>query len=420
MRNTLRIINPLTCWIGLAIIQLLLTVLVFQGLPFSGDEAAYAKYGKALTSGDLSVLYGKSFMPGMGLLTALHATVSSFMDIRIFMAVISLLMIGLIIRYAPNIGRSRELFILFLAITPMTLYFSTRIWADLMAGFFGLLIGWLFLKAHRENWPFFAMFIIGGACALILYFRNNLLFLGPALFLAALLIQVGKGGLNLTILKNLVRQGTTLVMGFFLVWSPWVLATSVSLDRLILHPSLIKPHKETSIWAISPPGADWGYARDSQYGKRLFRETEDILVKEGFLDESQRWAEVASFGGRDSWDVGIQGLRLRYTQIQHPDFPESRNAWTYAIEKAQRKILEETKNRTTPLDRIYASARNFSNIFGNPNQFLAAGLKDAKVEFRESTGLFRTKLPFTHGGAVIESAIWPKNTTASLVLILTE
>lgn len=141
------------------------------------------------------------------------------------------------------------------------------------------------------------------------------------------------------------------------------------------------------------------------------------MLEDGLLSESQRWDGAATFAGRDGWDVMMQGLRLRHTQIQHPDHPEYRNAWIYATVEARRRILAEVKDKATVKDRLLAYARNLSNIFGNPNQFLAAGLKDANIEFRESSGLLRTKLPYTHGGAVIESDIWPESPVAGFVLI---
>lgn len=254
----LKFISPLTCWLLLAVVQICAAATIFGGLPVSGDEQAYIKMGRKLSGGDISVMAGQHFMIGMSVIHAAYEAVAAFLDVRVFMASLSLLITGGIVYLAPKTGRSREIFLFFLAITPMMLYFSTRLWADLIAGFILLIIGLIFVKTAQRNWPLSLTVVLGVMAAILLYFRNNLLLLGPAIFLSVFLIQWQRRSSVSDHLKTMTKQGAALLIGFALLWSPWVAMTSSQFDRLILHPFQMKPHKETTIWGLTPPGVRLG------------------------------------------------------------------------------------------------------------------------------------------------------------------
>ncbi len=407
-------------YLVLVVIQLGFTLLFYRNLPLMGDELTYYTGAQKLIQGDLSGLYGQHFMPGISIL--LYGgegikTIFPWLDFRTFISLTSLIFAGITIILIPkNWGQARCIYPLFLALSPMIIFFSTRIWSDLIAGHILVIICLLTYRSVVKNpHSFRSLVVVGGLCATLLYFRNNLLLLGPAIFLVLACNNFIQSKLFKHVLRNSFKNGAALMIGFSLIWLPWVIASSMKTNEFTLHPGLIKRTQQTKIWAISPPSSEWGSERGTDFSHRLFVHAEGILVQNNLIDPNQVIGSKVIISGpfkRDSTGALFAGRRLGYNRLS-----TDKDIWKLAVDQAEAEILKDIRGHLTLKTRLSAYRRNFMNLFANPNHFLAAGLKNANVEFHESNGVWQVKRPYTVGGAAIDANIWPTHKFASLYLI---
>ena len=94
--------------------------------------------------------------------------------------------------------------------------------------------------------------------------------------------------------------------------------------------------------------------------------------------------------------------------------PIEEQVWNELVDQAVDELFAEARANMNSASYLSAYARNFSNIYENPNQFIANALWRASgehtVSFEDGT-----KWPFwarninTHGGAQIPHNIWPQS-----------
>lgn len=409
--------TPLPYWIILFCIQVVGAGFYFSDLPIAGDEHVYLRYSSSILQGDFSEIYGRGFMPGMGFVTAIPRLFYSNINLGLFMAVFNLVLAGLIARCSPFETKSKSLFFIFLTLSPMTIYFSYRIWGDLVAGYLLLFIGLLFLKAYRSRWNLVLLAVVGASCAVILYFRHNLILLGPFIFLSLIWLQLRSPASFKSRIWPFAKQGLALIIGFFGLWTPWIVASSMKHDRVILHPNMIEPYKQSTIWAMTPPDGKWTHRQTPEWGRFLFVKAESILIREGFLSEDEKWKGITKFDGRDFSDVRVQGEKLGYSKFRYPKGTMPRKVWPQAIKTAVKEIQIDVRQNTKMSDRIAAWFRNFGNIYGSPNQFLANGLASKGVEFENSSGLFSTRMTYARTQNRVVAYQWPTKPVFGFILI---
>ena len=266
---------------------------IFLNAALYGDENVQFQLGAYVAEGELWRLNTDHFMPGNGLLTAPFLMLSTDFDanepsgLRVWFTLIHSVALAAIGTWAFK-GRRAETFvyILFLLSSALLAQHITGIFNDLLAGVYTVMGALLFIDTlHSNKWSFIRIAACGFICGIVLYWRPNLVLVGPLLFLYGVFFITTaprKEHYNNVIqkLSSISKVGSLLIIGFATSWGPWVTMKTIKEDQLILHPALYRPMERLRIWALSPPGAEWGMERKQDSLNKLLARVKLIYSKE--------------------------------------------------------------------------------------------------------------------------------------------
>lgn len=336
----------------------------------SGDEREYFKRSQFLehifddfrNGDDLTTtlkkrtehLYGKHFMPGTSFILALPQLFTDdpkFLRLTLLFFNVFLVIFSASIVFNYFTSLRSVIFLLLMGILPLNALGSMLLWNDFVCGII-LLLSYLtfahyFFHAGSNRIYYRNMLLVGTILGLAFIFRYNTLaiafFLGVFIFFDLIVRQRR--------LKFFTLTGLSLLVGFLLLYGPWMIASSLKNNNLFLVP---KPTMQYAIqtWTISPPMEDMlGYRKGPRY-KTTVRE----LMKLHGID--------------------------KYT--------------------AQKLILNKVKQTATFKSRLRAYRANFDNFFRNPNQFLGVLMFKASGKSKSDWTIDVTEKPLTrfhtHGG----------------------
>ena len=232
---------------ALALIQVVLAVkiafhyLIARFISYSGDEELYLSTSKHLLALEISNLHtglldavGPGwFSFGMSVLLCPMVLVSDQPEIlRLLMSLLNLLVSAWVFSLVLQILSPRFTAVLFIAysLNPMSLFFSTTIWADYLASQLFLVASlyvYLGLNDERRRRPVVVGFLIGTA-----------MLLRPPLMLGYFALILG-GFLVVPVLSNATIKGSSrffalsIVVSTFL-YSPWVYFLSTKMEAVVL------------------------------------------------------------------------------------------------------------------------------------------------------------------------------------------
>ena len=309
-------------------------------------------------------------------------------------------------------------YVLLVGTSAILTFFMTRIWADLASGLLCAIAALIFFRTVlKDRYAPLTYFLVGAICGLVLYFRSNLLILGPVLFMGgALVIFLSSRTIPLINVRRFVRAGVmgfALMLGFAATWGPWVMEASSKNDKLVLHPGFYEDddetdmHGELKVWALSPPGAEWGVERTKETFRRTWERSVEAY-EAAYPEEAPLPDTNFRQGGAVARVVG-DWRRLGVDE----------DRWSEIVYRTYNQQLDEARANYTLGSHLHAYYRNFRNLFTNQNQFVSGALSKSEIEFQnETTWPNISKYRYTYGGMQIEPDIWPEPTKWQALLHL--
>ena len=299
-------------------------------------------------------------------------------------------------------------FVFLLGTSAILTFFMTRIWADLASGLVCAIAALVFFRTVlKDRYAPLTFFLVGALCGIVLYFRSNLLLLGPLLFMGgALVIFFSDRSVPFLTIKRIVRAGVmglALLLGFAATWGPWVMEASSRVDGIALHPGLYSEdddesdmHGELKVWALSPPGAEWGVERT----RETFRKTWELSV-EAYEAAYPEEAPLPDTNFR-------QGGAVKRVVGDWQRLGVDEERWEAIVMQTYNQQLDTARASYTMSSKFSAYIRNFKNLFFNPNQFVSGALSKTNMEFQSTTSWPNvSKYDYTYGGMQISHDIWP-------------
>ncbi len=330
----------------LVIHTLLFYVVVGTEMELYGDEKVYyskagfleriiydVSHGSNLTDSikeRAGKLYGVHFMPGLAFILALPKICTDDVKLLRFALLflnISLLILSgfLIFKHSSTLRAS--LFYILMGVVPLNALGTMIMWNDFLCGIL-LLVAYLVQSdtlsrpdtGSKYRWR---MLCVGMLLGLACNFRYSTIaisfFLGVLLFFDLVIRQKR--------IKVFFFSGMFLLTGFFLLYGPWIIISSIEHNQFMYAPEA-KNKYGIRTWAMSPPGEELlGYRKTPKYYAKV--------------DEVKKLHDI----GRHD---------------------------------AQKIILEEVEEKATISSRLRAYRTNTANFFLNPNQFL--GIMMYKVD----------------------------------------
>lgn len=409
---------------GLALVQLAVNVGWLGEWRIRGDEGGHLRRSVGLWHGEIGALFHGHFTPGMALLLA---PVSWMFDTmmegpglvvaRYWLSAVSVGLAGLTVWvYRPLLpARSLVIFLVLATLSPLVIFFASRAWSDLNAGYLLAIIVGLNWRLFDTPSPPLRRFVeLGALCALLLYFRPNMVLVGPLLF-AIWALRDGRNFLNGQFgaeAGRVVRLGLALLAGFWLAWTPWVIGGSLVEGQLTPHPAFSQFEHElqprTQTWVYSPPEAETSWHQGQTYNQALFdRAVETLREDPEFQPTRSELRRLRRRGSRGNTNTYLSRL-AEHAPAERVD---------EAVHQAAVSIRDEVVEALTPARLVSAISRNLANVYGNPNQFIAKGMLDAEFDMPEDPERpVHAHLQRTHGGQQSPAGVWPAHPVASVVL----